>query len=83
MTGLLNNHEVLWLENNPLSGTSDMPNFIINMIEASNNAIYQFYLINLIYNVLQHPIINNLSWFHRCFFIFRFCIIREFPKEEE
>ena len=40
MTSVLDNHEVLRLENNPLSGTSDMSNFVINKIEAGNNAIY-------------------------------------------
>lgn len=55
MTSVLDNHEVLFLENNSLSSTSDMPNYVINMIEAGNNAIYQFYLINL----TQHPIINH------------------------
>ena len=44
-----------------------MPNFVINMIEAGNNAICQFYLINL-NHVLQHPIINHPSWSHRSFF---------------
>ena len=82
MTSVLDNHELLRLENNPLSGTSDMPNFVINKIEAGNNAIYQFYLSNL-NDVLQHPIINHPSWFHRRFFIFRFCRTMNFPKEEE
>ena len=58
MTSVLVNHEVLCLENNPLSSTSEMPNYVINMIEAGNNAIYQFYLINL-NDVSQHPIINH------------------------
>ena len=82
MTSVLDNHEVLCLENNPLSGTSDMPNFVIIKIEAGNNAIHQFYLSNL-NDVLQPPIINHPSWFHRCFFVFRFCRIMNFPKEEE
>ena len=47
MTSVLDNHKVLCLENNPLSGTPDMSNLLINMIEAGNNSIYQFYLINL------------------------------------
>ena len=58
MTSVLDNHEVLRLENNPLSGTSDMPNFVIIKIEAGNNAIHQFYLSNL-NDVLQPPIINH------------------------
>ena len=84
MMNVLDNHEVLCLENNPLSGTSDMPNFVINIIEAGNNAIYQFYLIKFKKHVSQHlPIINHPSWFHRCFFIFSFCLIIGFLKEEE
>ena len=59
MTSVLDNHELLPLENNPLSGTSDMPNFVIIKIEAGNNAIYQFYLSNL-NDVLQPPIINPI-----------------------
>ena len=58
MTSLLNNHEVLCLENNPLSGTSDMPNVVINIIEEGNNAIHQFYLINS-NDVSHHSIINH------------------------
>ena len=58
MTSLLNNHDVLCLENNPSSGTSDMPNVVINIIEVGNNAIYQFYLINS-NDVSHHSIINH------------------------
>ena len=57
MTSVLVNHEVLCLENNPLSGTSDMPNVVIDIIEAGNNAVYQFYLINS-NDVSHHSIIN-------------------------
>ena len=58
MTSVLDNHELLRLENNPLSGTSDMPNVVINIIEVGNNAIYQFYLINS-NDVSHHSIINH------------------------
>ena len=58
MTSVLDNHELLRLENNPLSGTSDMPNVVINIIEVGNNAIYQFYLINS-HDVSHHSIINH------------------------
>ena len=34
MTSVLDNHEVLCLENNPLSATPDMSNFVINLIKA-------------------------------------------------
>ena len=47
MTSVLDNHELLRLENNPLSGTPDMSNFPLNLIEAGNNASYQFYLTTL------------------------------------
>ena len=65
MTSVLVNHEVLCLENNPLSGTSDMPNVVIDIIEAGNNAVYQFYLINS-NDVSHHSIINYqlVMFFH-------------------
>ena len=41
-----------------MSGTSDMPNVVIDIIEAGNNAVYQFYLINS-NDVSHHSIIND------------------------
>ena len=58
MTSVLDTHEVLCLENNPLISTWEMPNFVINMTEVGNNVIYQCYLINL-NDVSQHPITNH------------------------